>query len=87
MTMANLKFPPHVSMADFLAVFGYVVMMDFENSLKKKSIAIDSFGQNFSITLMYWYCKSFIAEATTIYMDVSKNRDTSKWMVYNGKPY
>ena len=21
------------------------------------------------------------------YMDVSENRDTPKWMVYNGKPY
>ena len=22
-----------------------------------------------------------------LYMDVSKNKDTQKWMVYNGKPY
>ena len=22
-----------------------------------------------------------------LYMDVSKNRGTPKWMVYNGKPY
>jgi len=30
-----------------------------------------------------------IAKGTKIsrYMDVSKNRGTPKWMVYNGKPY
>ena len=27
------------------------------------------------------------AQVYTLYMGVSKNRGTQKWMVYNGKPY
>ena len=37
--------------------------------------------------LMQWPCLYVKYQYIYIYMGVSKNRGTPKWMVYNGKPY
>jgi len=36
---------------------------------------------------MSQYSNSDFQELVPLYMGVSKNRGTPKWMVYNGKPY
>ena len=33
-----------------------------------------------------YYTRVFMGTPYTVYMDVSKNRGTPKWMVYNGTP-
>ena len=39
-------------------------------------------NQEFHATIIW-----MIGLTSRVYMDVSKNRGTPKWMVYNGKPY
>ena len=47
------------------------------------------FFSNLAISWIWWSQIHWLRFGTYIYiyMDVSKNRGTPKWMVYNGKPY
>ena len=61
------------SFLGFIAVVGCLC-----RSAKKMLMFISTFFSNFIEILTSW---------VYIYMGVSKNRGTPKWMVYNGKPY